>query len=188
MAYIWAALLSVDSIVCFGNMQSTVIRSSDVRVWEWCCIFRRPNAHADFTAYGRFESLMHYIRQHSILLHFILFYWQDCFACFKLKHPTFLGVKFEPTMYYKWDKRWRLSLFWDVTQRRLVVIYWRFGNMVLFPFSGFSQSSWTAWTLKMGLIGCPETSTTDYPYALCNIQEEPGSHSEGDGSLGSGEI
>jgi hypothetical protein len=74
MTCTWAASPSVDSILWFGYMQSTVIRPLDVRVWEWFCVFARLNAHADFTAYGHFESLMHYTRQNSILLHFILFY------------------------------------------------------------------------------------------------------------------
>jgi hypothetical protein len=74
MACTWAALLSVDSIVLFGNMQPTVIRPLDVRVSEWCCIFTWLKAHADITAYGLFESLMHYFRQHFISLHFTLFY------------------------------------------------------------------------------------------------------------------
>jgi hypothetical protein len=30
----------------------------------------------------------------------------------------------------------------------------------------------TAWPLKMGPTGCPETSVTNYQSALCNIPEE----------------
>jgi len=46
----------------------------------------------------------------------------------------------------------RYSLFWDVTQRRLVVGYRHFGT----PY----QLVLTAWTLKMGPKGFPETSVT----------------------------
>jgi hypothetical protein len=44
----------------------------------------------------------------------------------------------------------RSSLFWDDTQRRLLA----------------------ASSLKMGSIGCPETSVTNYQYTLRNIPEE----------------
>jgi hypothetical protein len=33
-------------------------------------------------------------------------------------------------------------------------------------------SSWISWFLKMGLIGCPETSVRNYHYTLRNIPEE----------------
>ena len=33
------------------------------------------------------------------------------------------------------------------------------------------NSSWTAWPLKMGPLGCPETSVTNYQPKLCNILE-----------------
>jgi hypothetical protein len=35
---------------------------------------------------------------------------------------------------------------------------------------------WTAWPLKMGPIGFPETSVTNYQYTLRNIPEERRSH------------
>ena len=89
MVCTWAALLSVDSIARFGNSQLLSGHQTCVCVfvWEGLCIFTRLNAHANFTVYGRFESLMHYIRQHYILLHFILFYWQDRCACFNPLNP-----------------------------------------------------------------------------------------------------
>jgi len=37
--------------------------------------------------------------------------------------------------------------------------------------------------LKMGLIGCPETSVRNYHYSLCNNPEERSSHILCDGSL-----
>jgi len=37
-------------------------------------------------------------------------------------------------------------------------------------------SSWIYWPLKMGRIGCPETSARNYHYTLHNIPQERGSH------------
>jgi hypothetical protein len=34
------------------------------------------------------------------------------------------------------------------------------------------ESSWTTWPLKMGQIGCPETSITNYQSTLRNDPEE----------------
>ena len=51
---------------------------------------------------------------------------------------------------------WRFSIFWDVTQRRSIVIYWSFGKI----YWSLLQGSKTAWPLLMGLIGCPEMSVT----------------------------
>jgi hypothetical protein len=77
----------------------------------------------------------------------------------------------------------RSSLFWDVTQRRLVVSYWRFEKTYRSIFNGQrSAFSWTAWSLNMGPIGCPETSATNYQSALHNSPEER-SHSHRGWSL-----
>jgi len=71
----------------------------------------------------------------------------------------------------------RSSLFWDVTQRRLVVTYLmfqdsyrRFGMAYLSHIQGlvFLDSL----TLKMGPVGCPETSVNCTHLALRNIPEE----------------
>jgi len=37
---------------------------------------------------------------------------------------------------------------------------------------GQAESSWTAWTLNVGSIGCAETSVTKYHYTVCKIPEE----------------
>ena len=50
----------------------------------------------------------------------------------------------------------RFSLFWYVTQRRLVIIYRRFGTTYRFY---LQESSRTAWPLKTGQRSCSETST-----------------------------
>jgi len=39
-----------------------------------------------------------------------------------------------------------------------------------------SISPWISWPLKMGLIGCPETSVGNYHHTLCNNLEEGRSH------------
>jgi hypothetical protein len=51
---------------------------------------------------------------------------------------------------------WRFLIFWDVTQRRSIVIYWSFGKI----YWSLLQGSKTAGPLLMGLIGCPEMSVT----------------------------
>jgi hypothetical protein len=65
----------------------------------------------------------------------------------------------------------RSSLFRDVTQRWFVVRYRRFGT------------SWTAWALKIGTVGCPEISVTKYHSKLCNIPKERRPHLNRGGSL-----
>ena len=60
----------------------------------------------------------------------------------------------------------RSLLFWDVTQRRFVVGYGRFGGNLSFPSS----------TVKMAQIDCPETSVINYQCTLRNVQEDRGSH------------
>jgi len=45
------------------------------------------------------------------------------------------------------------------------------------------RSSWIPWPLKMGPVGCPETSVMNYHYALRNIPEERRSHLLSDRSM-----
>jgi hypothetical protein len=61
------------------------------------------------------------------------------------------------------------SLFWDVTQRILVVTYRRFGTTYQTHLQG---SSSPRRCLKMGLTCCPERSVNKYQCTLRNIQEE----------------
>ena len=49
--------------------------------------------------------------------------------------------------------------------------------------SHLKGSSWTAWPLKMGPIGCLETSVTNYQSTLRKIPEERRSRLHGDESL-----
>jgi hypothetical protein len=65
----------------------------------------------------------------------------------------------------------RSSIFWDVTQRRFVVICRRFGT----SYRSHIQGSSSPRPLNKGLIGCPETSVTNYQSALHNILKEWGS-------------
>jgi hypothetical protein len=60
------------------------------------------------------------------------------------------------------------ALSWDLTQRRMVVSYWRFG---------------TAWPLKRGPIGFPETSEGHNNSKKRQSPKERWSHSHGGGSL-----
>jgi hypothetical protein len=66
----------------------------------------------------------------------------------------------------------RSSLFWDVTQRKVVVSYRRLGTTC----RSHLQRSWTAWPLKMEEIVCPETSVTKYQCTLLKIPKEGKSH------------
>ena len=59
----------------------------------------------------------------------------------------------------------RHLIFWNVTRRLLVVSYRRFGKINVF------------WLLKMGTIGCPKTSVTNYQYTLCDAQASEGLNS-----------
>ena len=70
------------------------------------------------------------------------------------------------------------ALFWDITQRRVVILYPRWGTTYRSRLQGpRSPSSWPFLldylTLeKMGPIRCPETSAKDYHSTLRNIPEE----------------
>ena len=75
----------------------------------------------------------------------------------------------------------RSGVFWDVTQRRLVVCWRRFGTTCWSPYSRVKQakknlfglfSSLTVWHLKMGPTGCPETSVRNYQFTLGKIPEK----------------
>jgi len=78
------------------------------------------------------------------------------------------------------------SLFWDLTQHRMVVCYRRFGTTYRSHLRGpSSYSSWTVWFLKMCPIGCPKTSVTNYQSALSNTLEGRMSHIRDSASLDS---
>ena len=68
----------------------------------------------------------------------------------------------------------RSSLFWDVTQRRLVANCRRFGTN--YPSHLQASSIWTprwgGWPLKVGPMGCTETLLTYCQSTLRNILEE----------------
>jgi hypothetical protein len=59
----------------------------------------------------------------------------------------------------------RLPLFWDITQRWMVILYWRFG--VIYQ------------SLEDGTNIFSETSVTNFRSTLCNIPEEYRSHISG---------
>jgi hypothetical protein len=60
----------------------------------------------------------------------------------------------------------RSTAFCDITQPRVVILYWRFGTTYWSHFQGAS------WPLKTGPIGCPETLVKNYHSRLCNIPEQ----------------
>jgi hypothetical protein len=70
----------------------------------------------------------------------------------------------------------RSALFWDITQRQVVILYRRFGTTYRSPFKGQEakeeNTSWISWQLKMWPIRCPVTSVEDYHLTLHNIPEQ----------------
>jgi hypothetical protein len=77
--------------------------------------------------------------------------------------------------FYKLVLPLRSALLWDITQRRVVILYRRVGTTYRSHLKGSRSpffSSWTSWPLKMGPICCPETSIKDYRATLRNIPEE----------------
>jgi hypothetical protein len=79
----------------------------------------------------------------------------------------------------------RSELFWDVTQRRVVIPHRRFGTTYRSHLQGpiNPRRKLSSWTLKMGSIAFPETSVTNYHSTLHNIPEERRSHPFRGGNL-----
>ena len=63
----------------------------------------------------------------------------------------------------------RSALFWDVTQRIVVIPYGRFGTTYRSELQGPRNP--LSWPLKMGPISCPEKSVSNYHCKLRNIAE-----------------
>jgi hypothetical protein len=67
-----------------------------------------------------------------------------------------------------------------MTQHIVVIPCQPFGTTYRSYFQGSRNprkiSSWISWPLKMGPIGCPETSTRNYDNTLRHNSEERGSH------------
>ena len=71
----------------------------------------------------------------------------------------------------------RSSLFWEVTQRGLVISYRRFEATCPSHLQGSSNQRSSSWT------ACPETSVTNYRSTLCNNPEERRNHLHCGGSM-----
>jgi len=67
------------------------------------------------------------------------------------------------TPVHVWSQASCHGIFWDVTQYRLILIYWHFGT---------NYHSRHAWLLKMQPIVCPETSVNKYHSSPCSIPVE----------------
>jgi hypothetical protein len=65
----------------------------------------------------------------------------------------------------------RSELFWNNTQRRVVILYRRFGTTHRSHLQG-SRSRIRKGPLKMGPVGCLETSVQNYQSTLRNIPQE----------------
>jgi hypothetical protein len=69
----------------------------------------------------------------------------------------------------------RSPLFWDITQRIMVIPYRRLGTTVRFHLQGLEDGT-ERLSLKMGSICLPKTSVRNCHYTPCNIPEERRSH------------
>ena len=63
------------------------------------------------------------------------------------------------------------------------VFWWWLTDVSEQPIGSLFQGSWTAGNLKMGLVGCPESSVNSYQNTLPNDPEERTSQLHGGGSL-----
>jgi len=81
------------------------------------------------------------------------------------------------SLHVRYNNLKRSSLFWDVTQTRMVVSYRHFGITYRYHPQRSSRP------FNMELIGCPETSVNNYQSTRRNIQEERRSHLFRGGSL-----
>jgi hypothetical protein len=93
------------------------------------------------------------------------------------KIVTFMSVKFQETNFLIsgfCSVVNEVYPFWNVTQWWVVVGFWCFKIAYWSHLHGWSSPvfSWTAWPLKMGLIGCPEELITNYQSTQYNIWEE----------------
>ena len=70
-------------------------------------------------------------------------------------------------------KKMRSVLFWDITQRKLVIAYWRCGTTYR------SHLQWSrSLLLTLGPTGCSETTVRNYHPTLRNVPEEQRSYTE----------
>jgi hypothetical protein len=73
----------------------------------------------------------------------------------------------------------RFELCWAITLRVLIIPYRRFGTTCRSHFKGKDRPL----PLKIGPVGCPETSVSNYHYSLRNKPQERSSHLLRGGSL-----
>jgi hypothetical protein len=79
-------------------------------------------------------------------------------------HPLF-GTSESPRFQSSAAMYVRSALCWDITQRRVVILYRRFGTTY------WSLPQWSR-LLKMGPIRCPETSVKYYHLTSCVISQQ----------------
>jgi len=68
------------------------------------------------------------------------------------------------------------AFLWFTTQSEAVISYKRFGTTYLSYIEVPRIQVLDSWPLKMGPIGCPETSGRNYNCCLCNNPEDCSSH------------
>jgi hypothetical protein len=98
-----------------------------------------------------------------------LFFHEFCWSDINIDWAAFAFI-------FGKSKSLESSLFWDVTQRRIGSwLPTLRGSNLLGSFLRNTQSknsSWTALSFKIGPLGCPATSVTNYQSAPSNVPEE----------------
>jgi hypothetical protein len=87
------------------------------------------------------------------------------------KFHAFSGSKPSPYAVYPNEGVSISALFWDITQRTVVILYRHFGKKYQSHLKRVKKSK-KIWRLKMGPIGFPETLLQNYPSKQRNIPEE----------------
>jgi hypothetical protein len=110
---------------------------------------------------GLWTRQLHFLSRIHILFDKILWYFRGWWLI-----VNFVLIQYFVTSYFRLYVN-RSSLFWYVTQLTLLVIEWRFGTTSRPHLQDSSSSKCNTWPLKLGPIGCPETSVTKLPiYAV----------------------
>jgi hypothetical protein len=107
------------------------------------------------------------------------------FSALSHKWHTFREKVIEPKklFWFSIQLLWTVD-FWVITQRVVAISYWRFGTTYRsHPQGSRIQRIKNSWTLRMGPIGCPETSVRNCNYSLRNNPEERSSQLLRRGSL-----
>jgi len=117
------------------------------------------NCYMQWPCLHRPQELCH-VRYKSLLTEEIL--------CRSKRHHSFIFAWFQASAaMWVWS-----AIFWDFTQRGMMVSYRSFEITCRSHLQGSSSPRKTAWFLKMGQIGCSEASVRNYHSTLRKIPKE----------------